>query len=237
MVDRKNLRKQQSKGLFDFCKPGESLEDAVSARIRPFIGKTTIELCKIFKVNNYTKSTYSTLVKEMLGANHKKLNKVYKEFAAADIQVKIVRLDENGKNKESISFPAMDYCEIASQEWEDSELYETLTKKFVFIIFRAIPGNKSDYTVDSIRIWNMPEKDLNCAKGVWLDTKEKILKADYEHFVKISANRIVHVRPHDTKAYYDSPTPQGTMEKKKCFWLNRGYILNDIVNKPIRYDF
>lgn len=172
MVERKNLRKKKTGELVDFCKPGESLEDAVSARIRPFIGKTTIELCKLFKVNNHTKSTYSTLVKEMLGANHKRLNKVYKEFAAADIQVKIVRLDETGNNRESVSFPAMDYCEIASQEWEDSELYETLTKKFVFIIFKAIPGNESDYTVDSIRIWNMPEKDLDYAKGVWLDTKK-----------------------------------------------------------------
>lgn len=90
-------------------------------------------------------------------------------------------------------------------------------------------------SVDSIRICNMPEKDLDYAKGVWLDTKEKILNADYEHFVKIAEDRIVHVRPHDTKAYYDSPTPQGTMEKKKCFRLNRGYILNEIVNKQIKY--
>lgn len=237
MVDRKSNRKPKNKGLVDFCKPGEALEEAVASKIREYIGKTTIDLCRKFNVNNYTKSTYSTLAKEMLGANHKKLNKVYREFAAADIQVKIVRLDKHGNNKESVSFPAMNFCEIAQQQWEDSALYETLTKKFVFIIFRAIPGKEKDYTVDSIRIWNMPEKDLDIAREVWLDTKEKIQKGDYNNFISVSADRIVHVRPHDTKAYFNAPTPQGYMEKKKCFWLNKKYILKEIVNKPVSYSF
>ena len=128
-----------------------------------------------------------------------------------------------------MSFPAMDYCEIASQEWEDSSFYEYLTGKFIFPIFTYNKNKPNDYILDSVRVWNMPEKDLDIVKDVWYDTKEKILNGDYEHFIGLGEKRIAHIRPHDRKAYYNTPTPQGYLQKKKSFWLNASYIYENIV--------
>ena len=35
------------------------------------------------------------------------------------------------------------------------------------------------------------------------------------------ANRVIHVRPHDSKARYGKDP---SIEKHRCFWLNQSYI-------------
>jgi DNA mismatch repair protein MutH len=74
----------------------------------------------------------------------------------------------------------------------------------------------------------MPEKDLETVKNVWLDTQEKIISGDYEHFTKSSDRMISHVRPKGRDSEDLMITPQGTKEKKKCFWLNRDYVMSII---------
>ena len=74
----------------------------------------------------------------------------------------------------------------------------------------------------------MPASDLEVAKMVWLDTKEKIEAGNYKNFIGIKDKRIAHIRPHGKNAEDKTPTPQGTMESKKSFWLNQNYILNVI---------
>lgn len=227
MVGRRAKRKSYKEEIFKA--PNKTIEETILDKFGKYLGWSTVDLCREFEIQNHTKSTHSNIVRAILGAKGKDLKKTFKEFAAADIEVKLIRLDKNGKNKESMSFPAMDYCEIASQEWEDSSFYEYLTGKFIFPIFVYNKNKPNDYILDSVRVWNMPERDLDIVKDVWYDTKEKILNDDYEHFIKLKDKRIAHIRPHDRKAYYNTPTPQGDLQKKKSFWLNASYIYENIV--------
>ena len=222
MIDRKKNR--SNKNIESFCKPGQSLEEAIAERFHQYIGMRTDELCRIFEVKNHTKSTYSSLAKEILGADHKSLVKKFKEFKAADLQIKCMRLNVNGKSCESMSFPAMDYCEIAGQDWEDSDLYMWLTRKFICPVFQQLEDGSDEYYLKSIKVWNMPENDLEIVEQVWLDTKNKIIAGDYDHFIGSGKRMVAHVRPHDRKALYNTPTPQGILQKKKSFWLNDNYI-------------
>jgi len=76
----------------------------------------------------------------------------------------------------------------------------------------------------------MPIKDLEIAEKFWKHTKDNVRKGDYENFWKLKDHKICHVRPKGVNAKDLMATPQNTLEKKKCYWLNSKYILNQITN-------
>jgi DNA mismatch repair protein MutH len=199
-----------------------SLDQVIQKRFHPYIGMDAQEICSLIDMpyNSKIKNFYALLTKQILGA---KENQQIYEFQAAGIQIKTIRIEPNGKCKESMSFKQIRYKEIITQEWEDSDFYLELTSKFFFIIFRH---NNFDepYALERVFLWNMPEKDLRVVEQVWQDTKQKIAKGIYDNFLKSSEDMIAHIRPHARDSYDLMQTPQGTMEKKKSFWLNRSYI-------------
>ena len=75
----------------------------------------------------------------------------------------------------------------------------------------------------------MPANELTQAEAYWNDTRLKVKKGDYQHFLKSSEHPICHVRPKAINSLDLMETPQGTMEKKMAYWLNREYILNTVI--------
>ena len=57
------------------------------------------------------------------------------EFEKADLQLKTISLNPNGVLKESMSFSNVKFCDIVNEEWEESYWYETISKRFLFVIF------------------------------------------------------------------------------------------------------
>ena len=51
-----------------------------------------------------------------------------------------------------------------------------------------------------------------------------------DNFWKLKDHKICHVRPKGIDSSDLMQTPQGTLEKKKCYWLNSRYILNEITH-------
>ncbi|NLK14470.1 MAG: DNA mismatch repair protein [Spirochaetales bacterium] len=207
----------------------ESIDQIIKEAFCRHKGKDAFTICKDLGLpyNPKAKHFYAQIVKRILGAD---ANQRLYEFEAAGIQIKTVRIEVNGKNKESMSFKHMRYTEIVEQDWEDSDFYVDLTSKFLFIVFRRNPQNEG-YFLDDVIFWNMPAEDLEEARKVWIDTQQKIQAGNYNSFVKIKDDRIVHVRPHARNAADKIITPQKTMELKRSFWLNRDYILNIVENK------
>ena len=76
----------------------------------------------------------------------------------------------------------------------------------------------------------MPNEDLLLAEIFWNDTKKKISEGVYNDFWKISDDNVFHVRPKGINSKDLMLTPQGTLEKKYAYWLNRDYILNVVIN-------
>lgn len=233
MVNRKPKRKE----FKWFCAPGESIEDAFKAKFAPYIGHSTAELRQKFGIGKSAKSVNARIARAIIGISSKGFSP-YHDLMAGGVQLKIVKIDSNGKNRESMSFPAIQYCDIINQTWEESDLYTILTSKFIVPVFVHDPDEpkwETEYILDRIAVWNMNDADLEIAHQVWADTKKKIQNGDYNHFIKMSDNMIVHVRPHAQNSNDLTITPQGTWEKKKSFWLNAGYVYEKIVSKPILY--
>ena len=183
------------------------------------------------------------------------------EFAKAQIVVKSIRIEENGRINESMSFPAIDFKKFVKEKWEESYLFNLFyTTKFLFVVFKR----KGDlYRLKGCQLWNMPYQDLdNTVRKGWekaqkqvrdgvILTKEKwgsdiIVK---NNLLKASDDMIIHIRPHTKKSYYDfgngevfgsgtiansSELPDGRRMTKQSFWLNSSYILSQLKKELVR---
>ncbi|WP_264521654.1 MutH/Sau3AI family endonuclease [Flavobacterium sp. N1994] len=203
----------------DEYKPGETFEELVIKKFNPYIGLTENQIVQKlnFKVTE-AKNKINLLSKAILGVTKNKIE----EFEKADIQMKTIKLENSGSLKESMSFSQIQYKEIINEEWEDSYWFNSLTKRFFFVIFEK--NEKGELVFKKVMFWTMPNKDLEKARIFWEDTKEKIINNDFNHFIKISDNKMCHIRPKGRNSLDLMETISGTNEKKKCYWLNSTYI-------------
>ena len=159
----------------------------------------------------------------ILGVKSKKIA----EFEKAEIAIKTIRLEANGKLKESMSFPNVNYKEIVNEaDWEESALYRMFTQRFLFIVFRkAVVKDDKQVRLEKVMFWTMPYKDLKQGEVLWTNTREKVKADDYDHFIKASENPVCHIRPKAQNAADTTESAQGRQVKKMCYWLNREYVL------------
>lgn len=219
--------------------------DYVIDVVNKYKGKSQKELLDIFNLNSKAKNINSMLVSRMF--NIKGNLGDSEEFKKANIIPRTIRMEENGKIKESMPFPTFKYTEIVNETWDDSELKNTLEEtKYMFFIFKKENGK---YIFKNIKLWNMPELLIeNEVKKVWNKTVDIIRNGNivnlidknsvrYTNFPGMSENPICHVRPHALNANdtYDLPTPDkltgDTKYTKHCFWINSKYleeVLKDI---------
>ncbi|MCI1665059.1 MAG: hypothetical protein LKI25_01645 [Atopobiaceae bacterium] len=208
---------------------GLDLVSLVKTRFQPFLGKSSEELAALFGIKNTDKGFYSRITRRILGIQGSGTK--IAEFEKADINLKSIRLRQNGMPKEAISFPAFRYCDIVDVPWEDSDLYAQLTRPFLFVLFQ-IEGAESDKEAPThlkgIRFWSMPSEDLAEAERCYEQTRELVRNGQYDHLPRSTENRCCHVRPHGKDSHDTLPTPQGTQEPKRCFWLNARYIAGQL---------
>lgn len=211
-------------------KPHETFEQLVERRFSPYYGKTIgeIEAAVGASFNERSKSLAYDICRAILGVKAKRIE----EFEKAGITMKSVRLEaDRDYVKESMSFPAFRYTEVAEQDWEESDWYEALNSRFLFTVFRkSADGDPKNTRLVKIFFWTMPNEDKLLAEALWRDTKEKIITDRYDDFITSKNNPICHVRPHANDHNDVLPTPQGGVLTKKSFWLNNDYILDVVVD-------
>ncbi len=215
----------------------KNFEDIIIEKIKPYFGQSDEDLAHRFGIDVKNKSYRERIVAKILGISGK-VNDA-EEFQKASITCKTIRVEPNGKIKESMSFSKIDFLNLVDEEWDDSEFYKQIgLSRFMFVIFKR---NNGQYVLSNVKFWNMPEKDLVEAEKVWLETQslvkndQLIIGGKYgysvENFPKSSANSVAHVRPHDRDLKEGrTPLPSGQKIANYCFWLNRKYvkkIIND----------
>ena len=213
-------------------KRGETFEELIERRMKPYYGKTAIQIVEELGVdlNPSSKDFSYNVCRAILGVRSKKIQ----EFENSGVSLKTITLEANRNYiRESMSFPYIRFVDIVNQEWGDSEWYNLLTSKFFFVVFRKSSDDvRHNMTLEKVFFWNMPHADLAVAEILWSDTKQKVMKGDYDNFITTKSHPICHVRPHGTKGQ-TVETPQGIRVQPKCFWLNNDYIL-DVVKKMMK---
>ena len=174
------------------------------------------------------------------------------EFEKANIKIKTIRVEKNGRVKESMSFPTIKINEMIKENFENSYIFNYFSEtKFLFVIFKK--NNKDKYELKGSKIWNMPMSELeNEGKIDWELYKKKFIEG-INFQIKLDKNskkivkndlpkkentKVLHLRPRANKSKhiingieYGNGTikdtdllPNGDMIVKQCFWLNNSYI-------------
>lgn len=215
----------------------QTFNEFVNNVINKYKGKTQKELMKLFNIESTAKSVNSIIISRMFGVKGN-LNET-EEFLKANIISKTVRIEENGRIKESMSFPAFKYMDLITQEWETSDLREALeSTKYLFFVFKK---ENDEYVFKGIKLWNMPELIIDTeVQTMWKRTVDTIKSGNIvknisngfreTNFPGSAENKVCHVRPHARDAMDTYPLPiadklTGSTEyTKHCFWINNIYI-------------
>ncbi len=216
----------------------ESFEDYVVSKIDAYYNKSVAELCDLFdvKFQKKPKNLEAMLAYRILGikGNHAE------EFEKANVVVKTIRIAENNKIKENMSFPTFKFKELVKEEWEDSTFGNYLREtRFLFVVYKF--DQQGELRLKGCQFWNIPYDDLEGnVKLVWERTQkilceglkvEKRNGKNYNNFPKSTENPVCHVRPHGQNSKDTYELPDGRWYPKQCFWLNNSYILSQLDNR------
>lgn len=218
----------------------KTLEDILYERFEPYIGHNVLEISEMigYTVNPSNKATIANMISVMLGITGTRLSDV-DEFAKANIEFKTIRLEPNGRPKESMSFEQVDFNRWSAVEFEDSQFYEKFEQtKFLFIIFKYNETKKQNKHripyLKKVLLWNMPEQTIQTElKKMW-EQGRKVLLEGVElvltkngvtnNFPKSKDNEVTHIRPKAKNASDKVRLPDGQMITKQAYWLDRNYI-------------
>lgn len=219
----------------------QTFEEYIKEKLKPYYGNTMAELKEKFGLekDKTQKNIGEILLGKMLGIKGK-ISKT-EEFQKANLQPKVIRINEDGLPRESLVLGGnIDFIKLTNEPWEESQFYHELEKRYVFIIYKnhKVKGEKKPNLDDSefigIKFWGIPDADFEEAHNVWEKTVETVKNGVV--FKSISGNRtsnnlpksteskVAHVRPHGKNSKDTSLLPDGRTIVKQSFWLNRKYI-------------
>lgn len=210
----------------------DNLEMLLNEKLSIFKGKTQKYLIDLLYVNSELKNKSSNhlIVKKML--ENVLSNEDYERVYNSNYRIKTVRIDLNGKVKESMSFPTIDFIKLSQQTWIESDLYRILKDEvFLFFVFRY--NKESNLYFDKVIEWKMSDIDIDKVEDVWQKTKTlvnngiNIIKTEsgtINNLPKQRDHEILHIRPHARNADDFTFLPDKTKITKQCFWLNSTYI-------------
>jgi hypothetical protein len=212
--------------------------DFVNKVISKYKSKTQSELMHEFNFNSNPKNVFSVLISRMFNVNAK-LGET-DEFKKANIIPKTIRVEANGRIKESMSFPAFKFEDIVSINFEDSNIKDMLeTTKYMFFIFKK---EGQEYVFKGIKLWNTPQTIIeNEIKNVYEKTQNIVKQGNIVNYIDkrnrritnfpgLTFNGVFHVRPHgrNSKDTFELPVKDRvtslTSFTKQCFWFNNTYI-------------
>lgn len=199
-----------------------ALLDLVRSRFSRFFGLSETELSDMFELTK-SKNLCARITRNILGVSE---DARIEEFEKAGIKPKTMRLRANGKPKEALSFPMFDYYTLEACDFEDSEFYEQLQQKYLFVLFHD--DDSGVYRLWDVCFWQMPESDYPEARRCYDQMRANVKAGHAEISVRSSENRCCHVRPHARDASDVIPQPHGNPTVKKCFWLNQAYLQEEI---------
>lgn len=225
----------------------KSFEDIILDQFRPFLGKTKVELGKMFGVKipkKNDKASTPILAKKMLNLQGDIQDTI--EFKKAGIAVKTITVNTATRSKvkkTTEGFKLQNYFnfhELVNEDWDNSELNDYLSSsRFMFVVFEE---TKNEEIFKGVKFWSIPLSDLEGqVKETWERTK-KIIQLGVEltykpinkatatgkeyqvlnNLPKMKDDTILHVRPDAKVSSYKLNDNKNAMElPTKSFWINK----------------
>lgn len=221
----------------------KDIEAIVLERFEPYIGQSINELKERFGIKKDSYQTNYLIASAILDLQGQYGDassfKNVDEFEKASIELKTIKFNENNVNKESMSFPAFNFMELADEEWINEEgepeaEWHNFLLDTLFLFFVVKTENGVDY-FKGVKFFSVPEEDLQGPiRAVWEDTVQKLNEGVklkqvpwgdsfriLNNFIAKSDKMICHVRPHESKADYSENGKHAGKLPAKIQWINR----------------
>ncbi len=229
--------------------------DSIIIKLKDNVGKSCREILGVTRdISKDDKSFYSRATNLIIGDEQENIRIIQK----TGVTIRTIRIEENNSINESVSFPAFEYFEIYNQEWEESEFYERVNSRFIFVFYKK--RNDGEHYLEKVKEWSMPYADREECRRVWIETKSIISSGgifkEYAIDKKTGQKRlskkgnlirynnlpkpshpICHVRPHarDSNDTYPLPIEDKILKvkeyTKQCFWIKNQYILDNVYKR------
>ena len=220
-----------------------TFDEIILQRFSAHIGKSCNETFQIFNMPMTMAKQKYAIAANAIASERKYSNvNLTEEFEKAGLMMKTIRVEENGRIVQSMSFENIDYQEVYDcDNWTDSRLYEIFSNRFLFVVYKAtgniihhLEGEEKEYVLDDVFFWTMPQDDLSLAEKYWNDIRKHVLDDDITDgvFWKLKDKRKFHVRPKGRKGADReiSPKTGKRTADKFCYWFNNDYVLNIVNN-------
>ena len=217
----------------------QSFEEIILGKLNAHKGKNYRDLCEqLGRSYDTDKGKYAHIASKLIDPSIGNVN-LSEEFKKAGLQLKTIRIEDDGSIKESMSFENIDYQEVFDNDtWTDSRLYEIFSGRFLFVIFKPDGGeityinrrgdkvHERTYGLDRAFFWTMPQEDLLVAEEYWENIRQCVVRNHIapKYFFKISDHKHFHVRPKARLAIDLAVNPNGGYARKYCYWFNNEYI-------------
>ena len=221
---------------------GMTFEDYIISKMSPFYGQSVKSLKDRYQLETNSKAVNQMIISRILGIE-KDISES-EEFQKGGYKVKTIRVNENGKVKESMSFPKFSFIQLAQDAWEESSIREMFYGiRFMFVVFKV---SKDEEILDKVIFHSLSDDDIDIHIYEVFNKTQKTLNSGevihgiddrgyYQYnFPKMKDNPVSHIRPHgqnrndvDLLPVRDRHTQLDKIVKM-CFWLNASYIRNII---------
>ena len=142
-----------------------TVESYVRNKLKPYFGKTQIEILEEITGKKYDKTIpkhISKMISDELIGKDKELPKKDKLFAKTSFIIKNLPIQDNGKPRERMSFKTLSLSEF-EEEWQDSfwkNYFEETT--LIVICYQEVNGSKNGYRVlKDVKKITFDENDLD----------------------------------------------------------------------------
>lgn len=140
--------------------------------------------------------------------------------------VRVIRIDALGESVNPSPFKVTDYEDLMRESWEGSMLKNLLSHTFVFL---AIDEGRPETAVfRGYVVHRFDGAMMDSAKRVWDDTRDKVIRGDYSHFLTDKDTGTFFFKIHASKTEVKVHTNNGGYQNPRSFWISRN-LLSDIL--------
>lgn len=137
--------------------------------------------------------------------------------------VRAIRVADDGMPWEGTSFPAIDFRDVAEEEWESSPLVEQL-RSILLVVFRDPSKQVMESELESLVHWQPTDRDVAVMREEYERFRAYIAESRPEDAPTEKQTRILHMRPHGADGRDLVDLPNGRQFRRSAFWLNKSYL-------------
>ena len=159
-----------------------TVEDYIKDKLKPYFGKTQLEILEEITGRTYTESipkNISKMISDELIGKDDELPKKDELFAKTNFIIKNLPIQKNGKPRERMSFKTISLSEF-EDDWENSYWKNYFEEtKLIVICYKEINGSRNGHRVlDDVKKITFNDEDLDAFEKTYNQIKLAIEKRD-----------------------------------------------------------